>query len=139
MTDPLDDTQPHPVVPPAPQPNVLSSAAPGPAGPSPSDSSGTPATPPPPATDKPLQATPQSAPSEWREPPWYPPRERDRSRGPSVVAIVIGLVILAIGLYYFIDRTLGIDLPSVNWGSLWPLILIGIGAVIVLRAMSRRP
>jgi hypothetical protein len=148
MTDPLDDTQPHPVTPPAPQPNVLSgqaasgpAAAPGSATGSQttgSQTSGS-ATPPPAsgaATDPPLQAVPQTAPPEWREPPWYPPRDRDR--GPSVVAIVIGVAVLLIGLYYFLDTTLGLDLPAVRWSSLWPVILIVIGGVIVLRAMGRR-
>jgi hypothetical protein len=152
MTDPLDDTQPHPVTPPPPpQPNVLSGqTASGIAG-SPGSTTGSPTTgatastgaaPPPPQgvppTDPPLQAVPQTAPSDWREPPWYPPRERDRDRGPSMVAIAIGVVVLLIGLYYFLDTTLGLDLPAVRWSSLWPVILIVIGGLIVLRAMGRR-
>ncbi|HEY7131010.1 MAG TPA: hypothetical protein VH440_02105 [Candidatus Limnocylindrales bacterium] len=153
MTDPLDDTQPHPVTPPAPQPNVLAGQAAAVPAASPgspttaASGSSAPGTPPasatataPPAsggaTDPPLQAVAQAAPSEWREPPWYPPRDRDR--GPSLVAIAIGVVVLLIGLYYFLDTTLGIDLPAVRWGSLWPVILIVIGGVIVLRALGRR-
>jgi uncharacterized integral membrane protein len=91
----------------------------------------------------PLRANPDRPVTDWREPPWIPPRTRDRDRGrdrggPSLAAIVVGLVLLAIGLYYFVDRTLGIALPAVRWGSLWPLILIVIGAVIVLRAIGDR-
>ncbi len=125
MTEPIDETQPHPTVgsdaPPAAGDAAASAAAPPPASPSP-----------------PLQAAPPGPPSDWREPPWYPPRERSRDRGPSPIAIVIGLIVLGIGIYYFVDRTLGIALPPINWGSLWPLILIVIGVVIVVRAMSRR-
>jgi Domain of unknown function (DUF5668) len=103
-----------------------------------------PAVPPPPGPVDPapaLRANPDRPATDWREPPWIPPRTRDGSRdrgGPSLGAIVVGLVLLAIGLYYFIDRTLGISLPAVRWGSLWPLILVVIGAVIVLRAISDR-
>jgi len=108
MTD-LDDTQPHatPVT-----PNVLSS--PGP--PSPESPAGTGSLAPgaAPPISSPLQAVPPpDSPSTWREPAWVPPREPAR-RGPSPVAIVVGLIILAAGVYYFIDRTLGIDLPTIQ-------------------------
>jgi hypothetical protein len=49
----------------------------------------------------------------------------------------VGLIVLAVGLYYFVDRTLGIDLPAVSWGNLWPVILIAIGGVILVRAWDR--
>ena len=52
--------------------------------------------------------------------------------------IAFGLVVIAIGLWFFADRTLGIDLPRIDWGSLWPLALIGLGAWILLGADSRR-
>ena len=64
-----------------------------------------------------------------------PPREQ--SRGPSSVAIVVGLIILAAGLYFFIDRTLDIDLPVIHWGSLWPILLVIVGGLIVVRALDR--
>ncbi len=124
MTDPIDDTQPHPTTP-EPTPNVLATSA-------------TPATPAIPAAP-PLQAVPPPAtPSDWREPPWYPPSDHHRDRGPSLIAVLLGLGILLVGIYYFIDRTLGIALPSIRWGTLWPLILIVIGGLIVVRAMGRR-
>jgi len=100
------------------------------------------AAPPPAISPPPLRAMdpdPNRPASEWREPPWFPPdRSRSRSRGPSTAAIVVGLILLAIGLYYFVDRTLGIDLPGIRWGSLWPVVLILLGLVIVVRALSRR-
>ena len=44
---------------------------------------------------------------------------------------------IAIGVWFFADRTLGIDLPDFDWGSLWPLILIGIGVWILIGAERR--
>jgi uncharacterized membrane protein len=91
----------------------------------------------PPGGAPPLRADPnRPAASAWREPPWFPPRPK--SRGPSVATIVVGLVIVAIGLYYLLDVTFGLDLPRITWGALWPLILIIVGGLILLRAISRR-
>jgi len=87
----------------------------------------------------PLRADPnRPAASEWREPPWFPPRDRPAKRGPNIATIVIGLILVAIGLYYLLDVTLGVDLPPIRWGSVWPIILIVIGGLVILRASSRR-
>jgi hypothetical protein len=132
MTD-LDDTQPQatPVT-----PNALSSAAPpNPA--SPAATTDVPSGATVPVTPPPLPAAPPpDSPSTWREPPWVPPREPAR-RGPSPVAIVVGLIILAAGIYYFVDRTLGIDLPTIQWSNLWPILLVLVGALIIIRALGR--
>ena len=50
----------------------------------------------------------------------------------------MGSIVLVIGLWFFATRTLGLDLPDVDWGSLWPLILIALGAWILLTAMRQR-
>ncbi len=155
----LDSTAPIPTagtVPPPPgtiPPGAYPTAMPGGAGSGPDlgtasvvppTPTATPAGPPPTGSAggaPPLRANPDRPVTDWREPPWIPPRNRDRGRdrgGPSLAAIVVGLVLLAIGLYYFVDRTLGIALPAVRWGSLWPLILVVIGAVILLRALGDR-
>jgi len=66
-------------------------------------------------------------------------RERPRDGDPGRSAtIVFGLIVIAVGLWFFADRTLGLDLPTLNWGSLWPLALIGVGAWILLGAGRRR-
>src|SRR5436305_14061849 len=105
MTEPTDETQPV-YTPPDQLPT-------GPAAPAPS------------SPTLPLRADPnRPAASDWREPPWIPPRDRRVDRGPNIVAIVVGLVLIAVGLYYVLDVTLGISLPAIRWGSLWPLILI---------------
>jgi hypothetical protein len=48
------------------------------------------------------------------------------------------VIILIVGAWFFATRTLGLDLPEFDWGQLWPLILIGIGAWIVLGALRQR-
>ena len=47
------------------------------------------------------------------------------------------MIILVIGLWFFATKTLGLDLPDIEWGMLWPLLLIGLGAWIVFAAMRR--
>ena len=49
-----------------------------------------------------------------------------------------GLIVLAIGLWFFADVTLGYDMPSIAWRDLWPVVLIGIGLLVVVRGMTRR-
>ena len=49
-----------------------------------------------------------------------------------------GLVLLGFGLWFFADVTLKLDLPSVRWSELWPVILIVLGAFVVLRGLARR-
>ena len=118
MTGSIDDTQPH-------EPSQ---------GPDPTDSAG--------ATDPgpPLVADPdRPADSGWREPAWFPPRDRrDRDRRPSAFALVVGLVLIVIGGYAFLDRTLGFDMPRIQWSSIWPVILIVIGGLILLRSFQRK-
>ena len=52
--------------------------------------------------------------------------------------MIVGLILIAIGLYFFVDRTLGIALPRISWGSLWPIVLIVIGGLILGRSLDRR-
>ena len=86
------------------------------------------------ATPPPAGATPPPA-SEWREPAWIPPTEK---RGHNIPAIVFGLILIAIGTWFFVETTLQIDLPSLDWGKLWPLILIGLGLWVVFGTRDRR-
>ena len=67
-------------------------------------------------------------------PGWNAPRKRD----PNLATIVVGSVFLAIGLWYFLDETLGFQMPDISWGSLWPVLLIVIGGLILWRAASDR-
>lgn len=87
---------------------------------------------PPPAP--PSAASPAPPPASAAPPAWKPARTDD-GRGPS---IVVGLVLLAVGLWFFAEHTLGLDLPTLRWSQLWPVILIVIG-VWVLFGARRRP
>jgi hypothetical protein len=53
-------------------------------------------------------------------------------------SLVLGVVIVAIGLWYFADRTLGLDMPRVNWSQLWPLALVALGIWIIAGPYLRR-
>jgi hypothetical protein len=133
MTEPTDETQPHRT-----QPQPDAAATPTTAATSAADAvpSPTPPTQADPSPSPPLKADPNRPASDWREPPWIPPATR-RDRGPSLAAIVFGLIVLGVGLYYFVDRTLGIALPAIRWGNLWPLLLVLVGGLILVRAMGR--
>ncbi len=56
----------------------------------------------------------------------------------DVASRVWGLIVLAFGLWFFADITLKMDLPALAWGDLWPLILIVLGGLVVIRGLARR-
>ena len=85
-----------------------------------------------PGSPQPTSSPPPASPSA--PPPWQPPRQRGR----NVASIVVGLVFLAIGIWYFLDTTLGLTMPDIEWDNIWPIILIIIGGVIVFRAATDR-
>lgn len=126
MTDPIDETQPHATSPSPPTSNEPTSNEP---------TSNEPAAPTPTASN--LRVDPDGPKAtDWREPAWFPPRDTDR--GPSLGALVAGLALVAIGLYFFLDRTLGVAMPRIQWSTIWPVILIAIGAIVLFRSVSRR-
>jgi cell wall-active antibiotic response 4TMS protein YvqF len=86
----------------------------------------------PPSGTPPSAPAPSPAPSQgstWRS------SASDSGRNAS---LIFGAIVLIVGLWFFATRTLGLDLPEVDWGQFWPLILIALGAWIVLNAMRRR-
>jgi len=71
-------------------------------------------------------------------PPDPPPATRDRDTDHGRTAsILFGLVILGFGLWFFVESTLGYDLPNIRWSQLWPVLLIVIGLWVVLGSMRR--
>src|SRR4051812_33771669 len=124
---------PEPVpVPPAEQRSPGSPSPPeqrSPGSPSPPEQPSPASSSPPPAP--PVQ--PVSTPPPEPQPTWRPP-PADRGRTASMV---FGVIVLLVGLWFFAGQTLGLDLPDVEWSQLWPLLLIGLGAWIVIGAMRR--
>jgi hypothetical protein len=49
-----------------------------------------------------------------------------------------GLILIAIGAWFFADVTLGYSLPTIAWRDLWPALLVVLGLFIIGRAMMRR-
>lgn len=87
----------------------------------------------PPAAEIP-PPTPTPAPTAWS-----PPADRRRSEPDTgrAASVVFGLVLLAVGLWFFAEQTLGLDLPAIRWSQFWPVIIIGLGVWIVLGSMRR--
>lgn len=106
-------------------------AAPGPAAgevPAPSAAATSAATGDPPAAREGMFGAPPPPPSPPpAAPSWTPPHD-DGTRWP---AIAFGLILLLVGLWLFADVTLGLDLPTIRWGQLWPIALIVVGALIL--------
>ncbi len=143
MTDPLDDTQPHAVTPPP----ADAATTPAGAAPTPSPAAAGPNLTPSPApapSGPPLRADPdRPADSGWREPAWFPPRDggagdHRRDRRPTMATILVGLAFIAVGAWFFLDRTLGVAMPRIQWSTIWPVLLIVIGGLILLRSLQRR-
>ena len=82
---------------------------------------------PPPAT--PAPASPAGA--------WAAPQRRDRGDGGRIWTLIVGLSILGLGIWFFLDSTLGFDMPTIRWSQAWPVILIVIGAAVLLGALRR--
>ena len=66
-------------------------------------------------------------------PPAHWPREEPGRWG----TVVFGVVLLAVGLWFFADQTLGLDMPELRWSQLWPVVLIAVGIWIALGSMRR--
>ena len=56
----------------------------------------------------------------------------------DTAARVWGLIVLAVGLWFLADVTIGLDMPAIAWADIWPLGLILLGVLIVVRGMGRR-
>jgi hypothetical protein len=80
-------------------------------------------------------STPPPPPSQ----PWPPPSWRGRGHDPGRIGtIVFGAILLVIGLWFFADQTLGLEMPRLRWSQLWPILLVGLGAWIAIGSMRRR-
>ena len=93
---------------------------------------------PPPPVAPPPQAPPAPGATGWAPPATTARTPRASGRDPGRTAsLILGLILVAVGLWFFAQFTLGLDLPTVRWSQLWPLILILIGGWILLGSMRR--
>ena len=95
----------------------------------PPDAGPPPSEPPRPASSVPPAAWPPPATDTWRR-----PVSADPDRGG---ALLFGVILLGVGLWFFAERTLGLAMPDISWGQLWPLLLVGLGAWMVLGTLRR--
>lgn len=93
-----------------------------------------PAPPPPVVSPPPVTPTPTPLPPAPARTPPPPSRSSDPGR---MASIIFGVIILAVGLWFFADLTLGLELPTIRWSQFWPVILIVIGGWIVLGTVRR--
>ncbi|MEO5884400.1 MAG: DUF5668 domain-containing protein [Candidatus Limnocylindrales bacterium] len=45
--------------------------------------------------------------------------------------MIVGIVLVTVGAWFFAEHTLGLDLPAIRWSQLWPVILIVVGLWVV--------
>jgi hypothetical protein len=84
------------------------------------------------------EVPPPVAPAAPTAPPPRPPMWRTRDNDPGRWGtIVFGIILVAVGLWFFADQTLGLDMPRVRWSELWPIFIIVLGGWIVLGSMRR--
>ena len=61
----------------------------------------------------------------------------DRLRRLDVGAILIGLIILGVGIYYTLVNVFGLALAELDWDKVWPLAVIALGIGILWGVWSR--
>ena len=61
-----------------------------------------------------------------------------RRRRSDVGGLVFGVILLLVGGYYLLTKTFGLDLPDLDWGGLWPILVIGLGVIVLVRAIQDR-
>jgi hypothetical protein len=61
----------------------------------------------------------------------------DRLRSIDVGAILLGLIILGVGVYYTLVNVFGFELAELDWDMIWPLCLVALGIGILWGAWIR--
>jgi phage shock protein PspC (stress-responsive transcriptional regulator) len=79
-----------------------------------------------PVTGAPVQPVADTGPA------WTPPEALRQQAGNAGVWVGVGLVALGV---WFLAREY---LPDINWGLIWPLVIVGIGALILVTSLRRR-
>ncbi len=61
----------------------------------------------------------------------------DRMRRLDVGAVLFGLIVLGIGVYYLFENTFGFALPELDWDKIWPLAIMALGIALLWGAWAR--
>jgi phage shock protein C len=56
-------------------------------------------------------------------------------RGPGVAPILIGALLVLLGVYFLVREYV----PTIDWNWFWPLVLVGLGVVVLIMAIDRGP
>ncbi len=61
----------------------------------------------------------------------------ERLRQIDLGAIIFGVLVLGVGIYYLLTNTFGLALPDLNWDMIWPIAVIALGVGIIWGAWNR--
>ena len=61
----------------------------------------------------------------------------DKLRRIDIGAILLGLLILGVGIYYLLVNTFGLQLAELDWDKIWPLAVVALGIGIIWGAWSK--
>jgi hypothetical protein len=61
----------------------------------------------------------------------------DRLRRIDIGAILLGVLILGVGIYYVLANIFGLQLAELDWDKIWPLAVVALGIGIIWGAWSR--
>ena len=118
----------------------MSDTSTGPTDPTPTDPTPTaPYDPPPPDVSTEPPQPPPAPPTSPPLPPLAPPPTVQMRRGDPgrTGTVIFGVILVVIGLWFFADQTLGLEMPRLRISELWPLVLIVIGGWVLLGSMRR--
>ncbi len=62
------------------------------------------------------------------------PAATDDSGAAGRAGVVVGIGLVLLGIWFLVREYL----PEIDWSLLWPLVLVGIGVVILVTSMRRR-
>ena len=86
----------------------------------------------PPTMNTPATPTPAPAPPPSANTPWFSSRERHGERNG---ALVLGALLVVVGGWLLLRQYF----PIFELDQLWPVLLIGVGVLLVVSAFWRRP
>ncbi len=59
--------------------------------------------------------------------------DEDRAGGESRAGLVVGIGLVLIGLWFLAREYL----PAIDWGLIWPIVIVGIGVLILVNSARR--